>query len=255
MFESIGPAFRIEHDYCAGRLASRRGDDDAPWLLERAWAASEPLDQLGRALASAAAFAEYAAIQNRLPEAIDRLRRCDRILEDPSLPWSAEIAYWLWRADAFDRPIPDGDHPRFLSMRGDWSAAAERWGALDRPYERAEALTFCTETERRLEGLAVLDELDAAPLAGATRKALREAGVENVPRGPNRSTRNNPAGLTARQLDVLELLVDGRTNAEIAEELFVSVRTVDTHVGAILQKLEVGTRREAARRARDLDIV
>ncbi|MGB5756585.1 MAG: helix-turn-helix transcriptional regulator, partial [Acidimicrobiales bacterium] len=96
---------------------------------------------------------------------------------------------------------------------------------------------------------------DAAPLAAATRRALRESGVENVPRGPNRATRHNPAGLTARQLDVLALLADGRTNAEIAEELFVSVRTVDTHVGAILQKLGAETRRDAARRARELGVV
>ncbi|HVH22238.1 MAG TPA: helix-turn-helix transcriptional regulator, partial [Pseudonocardia sp.] len=61
------------------------------------------------------------------------------------------------------------------------------------------------------------------------------------------STRANPAGLTQRQLDVLDLLADGLTNAEIAERLVVSVRTVDSHVAAVLAKLGVRTRREAAR--------
>ena len=61
------------------------------------------------------------------------------------------------------------------------------------------------------------------------------------------STRANPAGLTDRQLEVLELLAEGLTNAEIAGRLVVSVRTVDHHVAAILAKLNVGSRREAAR--------
>jgi DNA-binding NarL/FixJ family response regulator len=67
-----------------------------------------------------------------------------------------------------------------------------------------------------------------------------------VPRGPQPATRHNPAGLTSRQVDILRLLATGRTNAEIAQTLFLSVRTVDHHVSAVLQKLEVTSRREAA---------
>ena len=68
-----------------------------------------------------------------------------------------------------------------------------------------------------------------------------------MPRRSHATTRANPAGLTQRQLDVLDLLADGLTNAEIAERLVVSVRTVDSHVAAVLNKLGVRTRREAAR--------
>ena len=77
------------------------------------------------------------------------------------------------------------------------------------------------------------------------RERLRELGA-SVPRGPRAATRANPAGLTARQLAVLELLREGLTNAEIAERLVLSVRTVDHHVAAILSKLGVSSRREAA---------
>jgi DNA-binding NarL/FixJ family response regulator len=73
-----------------------------------------------------------------------------------------------------------------------------------------------------------------------------------VPRGPTPTTRANPAGLTERQLDVLDLVAAGLTNGEIAERLVVSVRTVDHHVSAVLAKLGVTTRREAARRAREM---
>ncbi|MEV8373194.1 AAA family ATPase [Kribbella sp. NPDC056861] len=72
-----------------------------------------------------------------------------------------------------------------------------------------------------------------------------------VPRGPSAAPRANPGGLTARQADVLALVTDGLTNAEIAEKLVLSVRTVDHHVSAILTRLGVSTRREAATAARE----
>jgi DNA-binding NarL/FixJ family response regulator len=63
-------------------------------------------------------------------------------------------------------------------------------------------------------------------------------------------TRAHPAGLTARQSEILRLLAAaGMSNAEIAERFVVSVRTVDHHVSAVLQKLGVTGRREAAARA------
>ena len=73
-----------------------------------------------------------------------------------------------------------------------------------------------------------------------------------MPRGPTPATRANPAGLTERQLDVLDLVAAGITNGEIAERLVVSVRTVDHHVSAVLAKLGVTTRRDAARRAQEM---
>ena len=76
-----------------------------------------------------------------------------------------------------------------------------------------------------------------------------------MPRGPASSTRDNPAGLTDRQVEVLRLLADGLTNSEIASRLVLSVRTVDTHVATILGKLDVSTRRDAARRAADLGLL
>jgi DNA-binding NarL/FixJ family response regulator len=77
---------------------------------------------------------------------------------------------------------------------------------------------------------------------------LRALGMTRVPRRRAASTRANPAGLTDRQLDVHALLAEGLTNAEIADRLVLSVRTVDSHVAAILDKLGVRTRREAAAR-------
>ena len=102
-----------------------------------------------------------------------------------------------------------------------------------------------------------LDELRAL---GATRteavvaRRLRERGERGLPRGPRPQTRSNPFGLTARELEVLALLAAGYNNAQIAQRLFVSERTADHHVSAILRKLEVRNRTEAAAEASRLGL-
>jgi len=85
------------------------------------------------------------------------------------------------------------------------------------------------------------------------RHVLREQGA-SVPRGPRATTQGNPAQLTQRELDVLALLAEGLRNAEIAERLVVSRRTVDHHVSAILRKLDARTRLEAVAAARRLGL-
>jgi DNA-binding NarL/FixJ family response regulator len=64
----------------------------------------------------------------------------------------------------------------------------------------------------------------------------------------------NPAGLTARELEVLGLLSEGLQNAEIADRLVVSRKTVDHHVSAILRKLGVGSRRDVRAAAERLGV-
>ena len=76
-----------------------------------------------------------------------------------------------------------------------------------------------------------------------------------MPRGPRRTTRANPGGLTTRELDVLRLVAAGRRNADIAEDLVVSVRTVDHHVSSILRKLDARSRGEAVAAAAELGLL
>ena len=70
--------------------------------------------------------------------------------------------------------------------------------------------------------------------------------MRHIPRGPRPATRANPAGLTARELDVLTLLDQQLTNAEIAQRLVVTEKTIEHHVSAVLRKLDARTRHEAS---------
>ena len=114
------------------------------------------------------------------------------------------------------------------------------------PYERGLALIESDEPEPLVEAVQVLDDIGAAPAAAIARRRLRELGVRSIPRGPRPATRSHVAGLTPRQVEVLDLVAQGLTNTEIADRLVLSVRTVDHHVSAILQKLGVAGREEAA---------
>ena len=165
----------------------------------------------------------------------------------------AELGYWL--AKAGQPAEAASDHPYALQAAGRWREAAELWQAAGCPYEHAAALAESPEPGDLLASLEILDELGATPLATLVRGRLRALGTTRIPRGPRGETKGNPAGLTARQVDVLRLLDDGLTNAELADRLFLSVKTVDHHVSAILAKLEVNKRRDAVRRARQLGIL
>ena len=122
------------------------------------------------------------------------------------------------------------------------------------PYEQALALWDSGSVDELLAAVVVLDQLAARAVAALFRARLRELGVNAVPRGPSSVTRANPAGLTARQLDVLALLAEGLSNAGIAERLVISRKTADHHVSAILAKLDVRSRGEAAVVARRLGV-
>ena len=112
-------------------------------------------------------------------------------------------------------------------------------------------LSLLEDEEALDEAIAIARRLGAEPLAKRVARRMRELGLR-VPLGPREATRANPAGLTARQVEVLTLLVEGLTNAEIAERLVVSPRTAEHHVAAVLTKLGATSRREAARRASEL---
>jgi DNA-binding NarL/FixJ family response regulator len=104
------------------------------------------------------------------------------------------------------------------------------------------------------EALKTLDDLGARATAAAARRRRKELGLRAIPRGPRAATRAAPAGLTAREQEVLALLSEGLPNREISRRLVISERTVDHHVSAVLSKIGVSSRTEAAREAARMGI-
>jgi DNA-binding CsgD family transcriptional regulator len=229
-----------------GRLQARRGESGAKAHLLEGWELATQAAEIQRTGPSGATLAEYVWIGGSLDSAfLARLRAVMAECLERESPWMAgELAFWLYLIGAIET-IPEGvAEPYRLAGSGEWEKAALFWEDRGIPYDRAIALSMGSN-EAKLEALGILDELGARPIASRLRSELTAAGVSGVPRGPTRATRENPFGLTPRQMDVLRLMAENMTNSEIADRLFVSSRTVDHHVSAVLGKLGATTRAEA----------
>jgi DNA-binding CsgD family transcriptional regulator len=168
-------------------------------------------------------------------------------------PWGkGMLAIWLWRAGSLQQIPTDIALPYVLEIAHDWQGAARAWKDLGCPYERANMLAWYGGEAEQREALAVFEQMGAAPAAQALRKQMRARGVQGIPRGSRTSTRLDPHGLTRREAEILGLLCEGLRNAAIAKRLFLSTKTVDHHVSAILTKLGVPSRAEAVAMARKL---
>jgi DNA-binding CsgD family transcriptional regulator len=122
-----------------------------------------------------------------------------------------------------------------------WPEAAAAWDALGCAWWGALCLGLSPDLDDARSGTARLAALGADASRVAVLRVRPEAGLA-VPRGPRRRTQDNPAGLTAREMEVLALLAEGLTNAQLAERLFLSEKTVDHHVSSVLRKLAEPTR-------------
>ncbi|HEY7604694.1 MAG TPA: AAA family ATPase [Gaiellaceae bacterium] len=239
---------RISALIALGRLRARRGDsvDD---VLDEALELSRPgghLQRLGHVHAARAEAAWLAGDVART--AAEAQAAYPLALEKRHLWFAGELAYWLRKADALDAAPGWIAEPYRAQLEGRPLDAAEAWAARGCVYEAARARTEAGQEGPLRQALATFERLGARPAADASRRLLRALGV----RGPRAATRANPAGLTPREAEVLAFLVEGLRNAEIAEHLVISERTVDHHVSAILAKLGVRSRHEAAQLGRDL---
>jgi DNA-binding CsgD family transcriptional regulator len=237
-------------------LAVRRGDPDAAERLADLAAQADRTAELQRITPVFELEVEWALTTGApMPTAkaerlLSEIRRRDAVTS-----WvSIRVAAWAAAAGLavdLDQPLS----PVHSAMaRRDWIAAADAFGDAGWIYDRALMLSLADDEESLLEAIETARGLGAEPLTRRVAGRMRELGLR-VPHGPRAATRANPAGLTARQLEVLALLVDGLTNAEIAERLFVSPRTAEHHVAAVLTKIGATTRRDAARRAAELSLL
>jgi DNA-binding CsgD family transcriptional regulator/tetratricopeptide (TPR) repeat protein len=249
------PVTRIPTLRVLGHLRIRRGDPDAQAVLSEARSLAGTMRELQRIGPLAEVCAEAAWLMGDREGVLREVLPVYELVRqrrDPRL--KGELAAWLWRVDALDQHPADIAQPYALEIAGDWRGAAGVWRDLGCPYERATVLAlYGGELEQR-EALSIFERLGAAPAAQMVRKKMREQGVRGVPRGSRASTRGNPLGLTRREAEILALLSEGLRNAAIARRLFVSTKTVDHHVSAILAKLGTPSRAEAVAMARNLKV-
>ncbi|HEX6796213.1 MAG TPA: AAA family ATPase [Ktedonobacterales bacterium] len=230
-------------------IRARRGDPDCRPLLDEALALAEPTGELQHLAPVAAARAEMAWLEGR---SMDVAAATDTPLEvavQRGASWViGELACWRQRAGV-ETSNDGAAEPYAREIAGDWEAAADYWEQRGCPYEAALARAGVDGEGPLREALAALQRLGAHATARVVARRLRELGARDLPRGPRASTRSNDAHLTARELDVLELIVQGLGNADIATRLYLAPKTVEHHVSAIFAKLQVCTRAEAAARA------
>jgi DNA-binding CsgD family transcriptional regulator/tetratricopeptide (TPR) repeat protein len=258
------PANRLCSLIRLGVIGARRGEPQAWRYLDEAAAiadeAAEPQNQVPARLARAEA--------HWLEGDLDAARREAELAHDaagltPSGWLRGAAAAWLRRLGS-PRPL-EGEvaEPYRLLLEDDPVGAAAVWMRLGCPYDAAMALadasgeaalgetalreTALRETALR-EALGIVIGLGAQPAARIIRQRLRTLGARSIPAGPHTATRQRPFGLTRRECEVLDLICAEHTNAEIAAKLFISAKTVDHHVSAILAKLGVPSR-AAARNA------
>lgn len=228
-----------------GHVRVRRGDPDGARALHEAQELAMRTNELPRFGPIASARVEMAWLAGDDAQMIAEAQSMLEMAKDLNDPWfHGELAYWLWRAGVTQTLEQEIAEPYALQIAGNWRAAAALWKNIGSPYEEAMAL-LDGDDAAQLEALAIFEKLGASPAAEKLRRTLRARGVRGIARGPRRSTQDNAAGLTARQMEVLSLMSNGCTNAQIAERLFISAKTVDHHVSAILAKLDARTRAEA----------
>ena len=229
-----------------GRVRTRRGDPGAWAALDDALEFANQTATLQRLAPVRAARAEAAFLDGDRTRARAEAEAAWDLAVRHRHPWhTGEFAFWHRQAGVHvDQPTWIA-RPYLLQLQGLWHDAALAWAERRCPYERAGALEAGDESACK-EALAIYDRLGARPAADALRQRLRQNGA-SVSRGPRSTTRANQHGLTARQAEILSLLVEGLTNARIARRLHISAKTVDHHVSAVLGKLGVSSRSEAAR--------
>jgi DNA-binding CsgD family transcriptional regulator/tetratricopeptide (TPR) repeat protein len=245
------------------RMRIRRGDPDFEAPLDTARRLADSMAELQRSVYVAVLRAEIAWLEMNAGDtdfaatdaAKSALREVHALAVERSALWVVEdAALWLYLLGD-DVPgkgslsSPFSDH-----CEGRWREAAAGWQSLGRPYEQAVALSGGDDPAQRA-ALDMFDRLGAVPAAARLRRQMRANGARAIPRGPLARTRANPAGLTARQAQVLSLVDEGLSNTEIADRLCISAKTAEHHVAAIMARLEAPTRQRAASAARSLGLL
>ena len=232
-----------------GTIRMRTGEADAlPLLLEARTKAFESME-LQRILPALTALLEYEWITGQAILEKAAIEYAIGLLsQGGTLRESSEFDFWLWKVRRQQVPLHAADERYRAETPHMAMESAAGWRLLGCPYEQSLFL-FEGNEEAKREAIAIVHRLGAVAIYEKMKLGMRSEGIRSIPRGSRKTTRDNPALLTERELGVLELLKEGLQNKEIGSRLFISAKTVDHHISAILFKLDVDTRTKAVREA------
>jgi DNA-binding CsgD family transcriptional regulator len=251
---ALAPATRVCPLNRTGTILARRGDPAAWEHLDKAMTLAESTGEPLQIAPVRLTRAEAYWLEGRTAEAAREAELADEV-PDPGDPWLAgALAAWLRRTGSARRPAGEMAEAYQHQLNGHWEKAARLWTDLGCPYEAALVRLDAADESALREALSAFTELGASAAARLTRQKLRALGVRSIPVGPRSATRGDPLGLTRREREVLEEICAGQSNAAIAAKLFISAKTVDHHVSAVLAKLGAPSRNAAAARAAELGL-
>ncbi len=252
---SISATTRIDALTGLGLIRARRGDPGVWDVIDEANVLAQRFGEIDRIDNARRAEVEAAFLDGDH----QRARRAAAATLGPAVAaedhGADELVWWAKRVGI------DADQPEFArepfvrAAAGDHVAAGEQFAALGWRYHAALAFHDAGDTESLRRALEILHEIGVRPLARIVTRRLQACGARSIARGPRPSTRANDAGLTAREVEILELVRGNRSNREIAAELVVSVRTVEHYVSAVLAKLGASSRTDAVARAGQLGLL
>jgi DNA-binding CsgD family transcriptional regulator/tetratricopeptide (TPR) repeat protein len=250
----LSPLDRLRPLHVLGVIRARRGEPGAWEYLDKAAAVADACAEPQWIIPVRLARAEAHWLHGDPHRAAQEAELADDVAADADEWERGEITAWLRRTGSPRPPRGDLAGPYRLQVAGEWSEASRAWAGLGCPYEAALALHDTADEAALRQALETFTGLGAPAAAQLTRHKMRALGIRSIPAGPRAATRADPIGLTRREREVLELICAGHSNAEIAAKLFLSARTVDHHVSAVLAKLGAPTRGAAAAHAARLGL-
>ena len=184
----------------------RRGEPDALFHLQEAKTLAFKTKEHQRIIPAMIAFFEYEWLTAKNIIAEEELKVCiDLIKKVDNIFLNSEFAFWLQKARKHEISLPELYEPYKLLKAGNAGMAAEFWENTGCPFEKAFALFEGNEDDKR-NALSIFQQLGADAVYQKIKMEMRSSGIKKIPRGLRESTKTNPAQLTNRELDVLQLL-------------------------------------------------
>jgi DNA-binding CsgD family transcriptional regulator/Tfp pilus assembly protein PilF len=253
--ETQTPIIRIIVLVIAATIKMRRGEEDALRQLTDAKTMASQSMEWQRILPVLSAILEYEWITGSMiidNEFLDAVKT--KVVGSHTVYGNGEFVFWLKKARKQKLPVKKMEENYNTDNPISALKAAAFWERAGSPYQQALTL-FETNDENKRKAIAIVQRLGATAVYERMKFEMRRSGIRNIPRGIRKTTQSNPEFLTDRELDVLRLLQEGLHNKEIAARLFISAKTVDHHISAILYKLEVNSRTKAVHEAEKLGII